>query len=118
MFEPYLAGATMVGSAYLQGQLKVELPSSGSFESRAAIYNMYVGRDTSVYPNTWTFGLELTGENKELWLTPQLRKGLTKTGALGAAVGVRFPLTEREENGVAMVGYFLWEYREPVRSRR
>jgi cbb3-type cytochrome c oxidase subunit III len=118
VYEPYLAAATMVGSTYLQGQLKVELPSPDSFESRATIYNMYVGHDTSVYPNTWTLGLEVTGENKELWITPQVRKGLTKTGALGAAIGVRLPVTEREENGVAVVGYFLWEYREPVRSRR
>ena len=118
VYEPYLAAATMLGATYLQGQFKVEIPSPDSFKTRETIYNIYVGRDTSVFPNTWTLGLEFTGENKELWLTPQLRKGLTKTGALGAAVGVRLPLNERDEHGFAVVGYLLWEYREPVLSRR
>ena len=118
VYEPYLALGTVVGGTYLQGQLKFELPSPDSFRTRETIYNAYVGRDTSVYPNTWTLGLELNGENREVWLTPQLRKGLTRTGALGAALGVRVPLTDRDEHGIAVVGYLLWEYLEPVLSRR
>jgi hypothetical protein len=118
VFEPYLAFGTIVGGNYVQGQFKLELPSSNSFRTRETIYNAYVGRDTSVFPNTWTLGIELNGENKELWVTPQIRKGLTRTGALGGAFGVRVPLTERDEHGVAFVGYLLWEYLEPVFSRR
>lgn len=118
VYEPYLALGTVIGGTYLQGQLKVELPSPDSFRTRETIYNAYVGRDTSVYPNTWTLGLELNGENRELWLTPQIRKGLTRTGALGAALGVRVPVNYRDEHGIAVVGYLLWEYFEPVLSRR
>jgi len=118
VFEPYLAFGTIVAGNYVQGQFKLELPSSSSFRTRETIYNAYVGRDTSVFPNTWTLGIELNGENKELWVTPQIRKGLTRTGALGGAFGVRVPLTERDEHGVAFVGYLLWEYLEPVFSRR
>jgi hypothetical protein len=118
VYEPYLAIGTVVVGTYLQGQLKLELPSPDTFRTRETIYNAYVGRDTSVFPNTWTLGVELNGENKELWLTPQIRKGLTKTGALGAAFGVRVPLNERDEHGVAFVGYLLWEYLEPVFARR
>lgn len=118
VFEPYLALGTILGGNYVQGQFKLELPSSNSFRTRETVYNVYVGRDTSVFPNTWTLGIELNGENKELWVTPQIRKGLTRTGALGAAFGVRVPLTERDEHGIAFVGYLLWEYLEPVFSRR
>jgi hypothetical protein len=118
VFEPYLAIGTVAAGNYLQGQLKIELPSSNSFRTRETIYNVYLGRDTSVFPNTWTLGVELNGENRELWLTPQLRRGLTRTGALGGAFGVRIPLTDRAEHGVALVGYLLWEYLEPVFSRR
>jgi hypothetical protein len=118
VYEPYLAVATVVGGTYLQGQFKVEFPSASTFRSRETIYNAYVGRDTSVFPNTWTIGVELNGENRELWLTPQIRKGLTKTGALGGAFGVRVPLTERNEHRIAFVGYFLWEYLEPAFARR
>jgi hypothetical protein len=84
---------------------------------RAFVYNFYVGRDTSTSPNTWTLGLELNGENDEVALTPQIRKGLTKTGALGAALGVRIPLNARTEQGTRVVGYLLWEYLDPVRAR-
>jgi cbb3-type cytochrome c oxidase subunit III len=118
VYEPYLAFATVAGGTYLQGQFKVEIPSPDTFRTRETIYNAYVGRDTSGFPNTWTLGLELNGENKELWLTPQIRKGLTKTGALGGAFGVRVPLTDRDEHSIAFVGYLLWEYLEPVFARR
>lgn len=118
VFEPYLAAGTIVGDTYLQAQTKVELPADNAKASRAFVYNFYAGRDTSASPNTWTLGIELNGENSELALTPQIRKGLTKTGALGAAVGVRVPINERREQGTRMVGYLLWEYLDPVRARQ
>jgi hypothetical protein len=118
VFEPYAAFASVVRNHYLQAQLKFELPSTNTWEDAETIYNLYVGRDTSIYPNTWTIGVELNGENRELALTPQIRKGLTRTGALGAAFGVRLPLNYRDEQGIAWVGYLLWEYLEPVFSAR
>lgn len=117
VFEPYLAAGTMVRNVYLQAQSKVELPVNGAKASRAFVYNVYAGRDTSASPDTWTLGVELNGENDELALTPQVRKGLTKTGALGASVGVRIPLSHRREQGTRVVGYLLWEYLDPVRAR-
>lgn len=116
--EPYVAAATMVGNAYLQGQFKMEFPTKTSWRSRETIFHVYLGRDTSSFPNTWTVGVELSGENRELDLTPQVRKGLTRTGALAAAFGVSVPLNERDERGVRWVGYLLWEYLEPVLARR
>ena len=81
-------------------------------------YNAYLGRDTSAAPTTWTIGTELNGENYELDLAPQVRKGLTGTGALAASVGVMLPLNEREGRGIRWVGYLLWEYLEPWRARK
>jgi hypothetical protein len=118
VFEPYAAFATVARDLYLQGQLKFEFPSTNTWDDRETIYNLYIGRDTSIYPNTWTIGLELNGENDEVALTPQIRKGLTKTGALAAAFGVRLPLNHRDEQGIKWVGYLLWEYLEPVFSAR
>ncbi len=82
------------------------------------VYNTYLGRDTSAAPNTWTIGVELNGEDDLVALTPQVRKGLTGTGALAASVGMMVPLNKREEQGVRWVGYLLWEYLEPWRARR
>lgn len=117
IFEPFLAAGMMWRDVYLQGQVKFELPIDRSKADRAFVYTVYAGRDTSATPDTWTLGVEFTGENGELALTPQVRKGLTKTGALGAAVGVRLPINERREQGTRLVGYLLWEYLDPVRAR-
>ena len=117
IFEPYLAAGTMWRDVYLQAQTKFELPADRAKADRAFVYNLYAGRDTSGAPDTWTLGVELNGENTELALTPQIRKGLTRTGALGAAVGVRVPMTDRREQGTRVVGYLLWEYLDPVRAR-
>ena len=114
VFEPYVAFATTAGSTYLQGQLKLELPSRRTWDDRETVYGLYAGRDTGIFPDTWTVGLELNGENDELAVTPQIRKGLTRTGALAAAFGVRLPINKRREQGIQWVGYLLWEYLEPV----
>ena len=117
VFEPFLAAGVMWRDVYLQGQAKIELPVDRKKADRAFVYSLYAGRDTATTPDTWTLGVELDGENHELALTPQVRKGLTKTGALAAALGVRVPLTERRQQGTRVVGYLLWEYLDPVRSR-
>jgi hypothetical protein len=117
VFEPFVAAGAMVGNWYLQGSGKVELPVD-TLVDRAYLYNFYLGRDTSGAPSAWTPGVELNGENKELWVTPQLRKGLTGTGALAASLGVSIPIKYQGEKVVSWVGYLLWEYLEPLRARR
>ena len=86
-----------------------------------------MGRDINQSPDTWTLGVEFTGESSypliELRsnlfaLTPQVRKGLTGTGALAAAAGVMLPINKRDAQGVRWVGYLLWEYLEPWRARK
>src|SRR4029078_7959993 len=87
------------------------------WDDHATLYNIYLGHDLRLVPTTFTFGIELNGENDEVALTPQIRKGLSRTGALAAAIGVRLPLNKRDEQGVQWAGYLLWEYLEPVFSR-
>lgn len=116
--EPYLAAGTLWHDTYIQSQLKLELPWRRSRARRELVYNIYVGRDLAVTPDGWTIGVELNGENDEVAVTPQLRKGLTRTGALAVALGVRVPAINREEQHTQWVGYLLWEFLEPVRPRR
>ena len=119
VFEPYVATATVIGSqTYLQAQLKFEFPRHLPWEDRTTVYNIYLGRDAKLLPSTFTYGVELSGENDEVAVTPQIRKGLSKSGALAGAFGVRLPINKRDEQGVKWVAYLLWEYLEPVLSRR
>lgn len=117
VFEPFVAAGTMVGNWYVQANGKIELPVDPLVD-RAYLYNLYAGRDTSTAPDTWTLGVELNGENRQLRLTPQIRKGLTGTGALAASLGVSIPIKYRGEKVVSWVGYLLWEFLEPLRARR
>lgn len=116
--EPFVSAGTMLANWYLQTQFKVEFPTNREHAERAVLYNAYVGRDTSLSPQTWTIGAEFNGENQEYAITPQVRKGLTGTGALAASIGATIPINERQERGVRWVGYLLWEYTEPWRARK
>jgi hypothetical protein len=118
IFEPFISAGAVLRDWYVQGQFKVELPVDLEKADRAWVYNAYLGRDTSLAPHTWTIGVELNGESKALSLTPQVRKGLTGTGALAASIGAMVPINEREERGVKWVGYLLWEFLEPLRARK
>jgi hypothetical protein len=116
--EPFISAGMILRDWYVQTQLKVELPADRAMADRAIVYNAYLGRDTGMAPTTLTLGVELNGENRELALTPQVRKGLTGTGALAASIGVMLPLNKRHERPVTWVGYLLWEYLEPWRARK
>lgn len=116
--EPYVSAGMMLGNWYWQSQLKPEMSTDTVRERHHLVYNTYIGRDTSTAPDTWTIGVELNGEDRKVAITPQIRKGLTGTGALAAAAGMMLPLNRREEQGMRWVGYLLWEYLEPVRARR
>jgi hypothetical protein len=127
IFEPFVSAGTMVHSWYVQSEVKVELPADRLRADRALVYRAYLGRDTSEAPSTWTLGVELNGESgyplrgvrtNAVALTPQVRKGLTATGALAAAAGVMIPINRRDAQGVKWVGYLLWEYLEPWRARQ
>jgi hypothetical protein len=118
VIEPYVSAGMMIGSWYWQSQLKPEISTNTVRTGHHLVYNTYLGRDTSDAPDTWTLGVELNGEDDRVALTPQVRKGLTGTGALAASFGMMLPLNKHEEQGVRWVGYLLWEYLEPWRARR
>ena len=116
VFEPYLAFGTRVRDVYLQTQVKVELPAGDPVSAAKLDYNVFVGRDLTETLDTWTVGVELNGVDDDLAVTPQVRKGLTRTGALALAVGVQYPLNHRRDRPTRWVGYLLWEYHDPVRA--
>lgn len=114
--EPYLAFGLFRGPTHLQSELAVELPLEGG--EGEVIYNLALGRDLAPAPSTWTIGIELNGSGTHLALTPLIRKGVTSTGALAVATGVRVPIVHRDTERLQWVGYLLWDYLEPVRARR
>jgi hypothetical protein len=120
-YEPFLAAGFARGSTTVQTQFAVEFErvagETGSEIRREYSYNIFAGWDLGIHPTRWSPGIELNGVNRELWLTPQIRKGLVRTGAVAAAAGVQVPLNYRDQNRMRLVGYLLWDYREPIWRR-
>ena len=117
VLEPYVAFGTRARDVYIQTQLKVEVPTDEPGDTELG-YNVYLGTDLSELLSTWTVGVELNGIDDRLALTPQIGKGLTRTGALAAAFGVQVPLNKRDDRQIRWVGYLLWEFLDPVRAVR
>lgn len=117
VFEPYLASGVAFGETFLQGHVKYEFPARDLWSDREFVYNLYLGHSLDVTPSTWTFAVELNGVEKDMAVTPQARKALTRTGALAAAAGVRIPINHRSAHPIRYLGYLLWEYLDPVRPR-
>ena len=117
VFEPYLAAGAIVGELIVQSQFKIEFPARAPWADREIGYNVYLGHNLNATPSTWTLALELNGVEKELALTPEVRKSLTRTGALAVGAGVRIPVVNRSAQSTQFAGYLLWEYLDPVRPR-
>ena len=117
VLEPYVAFGTRAHDVYVQTQIKVEVPTDEPGNAEFG-YSLYLGTDLSELLSTWTVGVELNGVEDRLALTPQIRKGLTRTGALAAAFGVQVPLNKRDGRQTRWVGYLLWEFLDPVRAVR
>ena len=124
VFEPFLAAATTWRSLYLQADLRGRFLArrlSPEDPTRLVLYNVAVSRDLGSDPTSWTIGVELNGLDRSLAITPEVRKGLTRTGSLAAAFGVQVPvrLLPRQYYGtVRWTGYLLWDYLETARRRR
>lgn len=122
-FEPSLTAATLWRGLYVQAELRAELPThrvSIEEENRIAVYNVALSRDFSPTPTTWNVGVELNGENYAIAVTPQVRKGLTRSGALAGTFGVRLPITNLYHHKSGVVRWSLslvWDYMEWKKRR-
>jgi hypothetical protein len=122
VFEPFIAGAFRRRNLHLQLSLALEQSvrrPSPDDPIRHLLYNAYAAGELHPLPGSLTVGLELNGLDKNLAVTPQIRKALTRTGALSAAFGVRLPVYSYPgRQFTRWAGYLLWDYRDPIRPRK
>ena len=121
--EPYLAGGVRWRALVLQGDVRgayYARRQAGEFY-RYVAYNGAISHDRSPAPSAWTLGVEINGSGTAVGVTPYLVKGLTRTGSLTAAFGVRLPVTSpfpQVYDEVRWAGYLRWDFREPLRARK
>jgi mono/diheme cytochrome c family protein len=123
VIQPFVAVGTMWRGLAIQGDLKGQIFTrhySAEFYRRL-VYNVSLTHDFSPAPSTWAVGVEVSGADRALAVTPQIMRGLTRTGSISAAFGVRLPIEPpfpQVRDLVRWTGYVLWEYRKPFRARR
>ena len=111
---PYLAAASFHGRWYLQADIGVQIhmPKVEFDPIRLLMYNAALTRDLTDSPTTWNIGLEINAIDGGIGLVPQIRKGLTRSGTLSAAVGFRIPMRPHfpfAYDTFRWRGYLLWE---------
>jgi hypothetical protein len=121
-FEPFLSAGVTTGPLVAQFNIRGLLPTHRipgepvyHVEYRAAVHR--VGPNG---PAGWTPGFEIGAIDTSLALTPEVLKGLTKTGSLTAGFGVEIPIRPvppKTQGVTRWSGFVLWDYREPFRAR-
>ena len=111
---PYLAAASFHDRWYFQADIGVQIhmPKVEFDPIRLLMYNAALTRDLTGSPTTWNIGLEVNGIDGGLGLVPQIRKGLTRSGTLSAALGFRIPVRPHfpfAYDTYRWRGYLLWE---------
>jgi cytochrome c553 len=110
IFEPYWAVGKAFGGVIAQSQIKVELPFNRDKAERVFVYNTNVGWRIRPDPRGVFPSLDITGEDHNVALIPQLRYGISKNGKWAIALGVRRPVHGDMSERFAVIGYLLWEY--------
>lgn len=118
VFEPFaMWGQTLPRNSYLQFHAGVELPS-GSSAAREAFFRSAVG---TTLAGDRGFGRAWSPQVEVLWarpqrgssewdVVPQLQVTLSKLQHVMVAVGVRVPITQREERPRQALMYLLWDW--------
>lgn len=122
VFEPYFALGLFRHDLFMQADVRLLLPTKHfpTEPIRYLGYGFAVTRSLSSAPTTWTIGAELNGVDRALAITPQIVKGLTRTGSLSAGFGVRISVSNPRpytSDVTRWTGYLLWDYLEPFRAR-
>jgi hypothetical protein len=122
-FEPFFSAGLMRGSIVVQGDIRAIVPTPRlPEESQHYVeYHVSVLSPRSPGARPWTVGVEVGGIDASLAITPEIVRGITRTGSLVAGFGVELPVRPVAPlvRGVTRwSGYLAWDYREPFRARR
>jgi len=111
-------GQTLPRNAFVQMHGGVELPTDQTEAPKEAYLRSAAGVTFLAdrgFGRSWTPQLELLmakpfGSAAEWDAVPQLQVSLSKIQHVMIAGGVRIPLTQRDERGVTVVSYLLWDW--------
>jgi mono/diheme cytochrome c family protein len=119
IFEPFaMLGQTLKHNSFVQLHGGLEIPSNASAGAKEAYLRSAAGftyMSDRGFGRSWSPQLELLlakpfDGGAEWDLVPQMQVSLSKLQHVVVAGGVRVPLTQRDQRGLAVVSYLLWDW--------
>jgi len=119
MYEPFAMWGQFLGSnGFLQVHTGLEIPSDHDLGSNEGFVRTALGYSVSQdegFGRVWSPMVELlvakpAGSDTEWDVVPQVQVSLSKLQHVLLNVGVRVPLTEREDRKPRLLTYVLWDW--------
>ncbi len=120
VFEPFVAfGQILPRNAFVQAQVGAEVPADRDKAKPEAFWRGVIGTtvEQGRFGRAWSPMVELlaarefeAGERVQWDLVPQVQVTLNKRQHLMIDVGVRVPMTGRDERRAQVITYFLWDW--------
>jgi mono/diheme cytochrome c family protein len=116
-FEPsLLAGTALLHPIVLQGQLTGLVPVDENRADRGVRFRLASSYPLGSLRRDWWPTLEfealqnVSADESEFFLTPQIYKAIRKRGHVAVALGVQVPVGGRQPFDYRIVGFLLWEF--------
>jgi len=118
VFEPFaMLGQILPHNAFVQVHGGLEIPSDASSPREAYLRSAvgFTGLADRGFGRAWSPQVEVLfakpfGRGAEWDVVPQMQVTLSKIQHVSVAGGIRIPLDDREDRGVAVVAYLLWDW--------
>jgi mono/diheme cytochrome c family protein len=119
VWEPFAMFGQILGvSGFLQAHGGIELPTNTEIKPTEGFIRAAVGytyAQDQGFGRAWTPMMEILwahprGEDSEFDVVPQMQVSLSKLQHVLLNVGVRVPLTQRDERKPAFLTYLLWDW--------
>ncbi|MBI3785148.1 MAG: cytochrome c [Deltaproteobacteria bacterium] len=116
-FAPTLLIGQRLGPIVLQGQIRGDAPIDESRADRSVRYRLAFSYPFSSLKRDWVPTVEIealqnvTAAQHQLFVTPQIYRGLSARGHIAVAIGAQIPVAgDPDPFDVRVLSFFLWEY--------
>jgi mono/diheme cytochrome c family protein len=120
VFEPFIAvGKTLPLDGFVQFQGGFEIPWKREHLDNETFWRTAIGKSfmQDRFGRSWTPMVEVTGakalgvDERVQWdLIPQMQVTLSRRQHIMINAGIRIPLTNRQEQDIQVLTYFLWDW--------
>jgi mono/diheme cytochrome c family protein len=115
--EPSLLAGKEIAPIVIQGQILGIAPVDEQRADRGVSYRLALSYPLSPLKSAWVPSVEVealqnvTARQHNLFVTPQVYKGLSKRGHLALAVGAQIPVAgDTDPFDYRLLAFFLWDY--------